>query len=146
VEDANRKHVRLPDLRLGFAMYQRTAARIERDGVVIPTMIESRGGTYQLTDYTIERLTDANRSARLAVPAADVPRVVRSGLESKGTAPYARVHPYVDGRELAGVSGEGIVGDPLLDRGAHVLGVRVRGGKAARGSLLISVYELVRNS
>jgi len=140
VENRRGERVDGPDVRLGFALYRRTAPRIQRGNVVIPTLVDSGGQTYRLDDYTIEPLTDADRSARLAVPAAEGPRIVQSGVVQGGFGARQRVTQYVDGRVTGGAVGGGRVGAPLKDRGAHVLGVRAVGGEA-RGSLVIAVYE-----
>jgi len=144
LENRQEERVTAPDVRLGFALYQRTAPRIERNGVVIPTLIDSLGETYRLDDYTIEPFTEADRSARLAVAASDGPRYVQSGLVQRGFDSTMRVRQYVDNRVEQSANGSGVMGAPLDDRGAHVLKVRVHGGEA-RGSLVIAVYERADN-
>ena len=142
VENRHGNRVSAPDVRMGFALYQRTAPRIERHGVVIPTLIDVSGQTYRLDDHTIEPFTASDRSARLDVPAADGPRYVQSGVVQRGQDMKMRVDQYVDGRVTGGTIGGGMVGAPLKNRGAHVLGVRVHRGEP-RGSLVIAVYERV---
>lgn len=144
LENRQEERVAAPDVRMGFALYQRTAPRIERNGVVIPTLIASLGETYRLDDYTIEPFTEVDRSARLAVPASDGPRYVQSGLVQRGFDSKMRVRQYVDNRVEQSSNGSGVMGAPLDDRGAHVLGVRVHGGEA-RGSLVIAVYGRADN-
>ena len=139
-----RQRVTAPDVRTGFALYQRTAPRIERNGVVVPTLVDVGGQTYRLDDYTIEPFTEADRSARLAVPASDDPRYVQSGLVQRGFDSKMRVRQYVDNRVEQSSNGSGVMGAPLDDRGAPVPGVRVHRDEA-RGSLVIAVYERADN-
>jgi len=142
VENKHRKRVELPDLRLGFALYERTAPRVFQDGVMIPELRDWAGRTYALADYTTQRLTRRQRSATLSVPASDQPRLFTSGLEQQGFEPRSRVQQLVNGNAVSMNVGGGQGTDRLHGDGARTLGVRERNDDV-RGTLVIAVYELV---
>lgn len=144
VEDENQKRVERPDLRLGFALYERTAPRVFQDGVMIPELRDWAGRTYELADYTTQRLTSRRRSATLSIPDSDRPRLFTSGLEQQGFKPRSRVQQLVNGNEVQMNVGGGQGTDRLHGQGARTLGVRELNDDV-RGTLVIAVYELADN-
>lgn len=142
VETEDHRRVERPDLRLGFALYERTAPRLFQDGVMIPRLRDMNGTTYELAGYTTRRLTPRVRSASLAVPDSDQPRLVTYGIEQPaGFGPRSRVQQLVDGHVGTMNVGGGQATDLLRRDGVRTLGVREL-NDAVRGTLVVAVYEV----
>jgi hypothetical protein len=140
IEDRKGRQVEVPGVRIGFALYERTAPRIIVKGVTIPELIDARGETYRLTHHVVEPLSDTNRAVTLRVPASDRPRQVLSGVQASGSVWATRTQTLVDGEMGTSFRGGGFGGGSLPGRGPHTLGVREK-NPDVRGSLVITVYE-----